>query len=427
MPHVIQPEDLDFSAIVRSGDTVLWGQGPGEALTLTETLVAQRKSIGNFKVFVGINLSRTLEPAHSDCIEMSSYGAIGANRALAEAGCLDILPCHYSELPDLVSSPDFVSSDVVLLHLSPSNADGRHSLGVAHDYLSAAMGAARVVIAEVNDRMPWTFDGGVMDDARIDYIVPTSRPLIEVADEKTGNDTIGRIAAHVADLVPDGAVLQTGIGALPGAILQNLRHHRRLGIHTGLVGEGIVDLMECGAVTNETKAIDRGVSVTGLAFGTKRLYDFVEANPAVAFRPPSTTHSPEIIAAFGAFVSVNSAIEVDVTGQVNAEVVGGKYLGAVGGQVDFVRAARLSPKGKSIIALPATAAGGKTSRIVLATDSATVTTGRSDTDIVVTEFGAAHLRGRSLAERAERMIAIAHPDFREQLARQARDVAGIRR
>ena len=418
MAQVIQPENLDLSALVRPGDTVVWGQGPGEALTLTETLVGQRKSIRRFKAFFGIGLSGTLEPAHADCIEMSSYAGIGANRRLSKAGCLDILPWHYSELPDLITS------DVVFLHLSPTNADGLYSLGVVHDYLSTAMGKARVVIAEVNDRMPWTFDGGVMADAPMDFIVPTSRPLIELADEEP-DDATERIAGHVADLVPDGAVVQIGIGTLPGAILRALRHHRRLGIHSGLAGDGVVDLMECGAVTNETKSVDRGISVIGLAFGTQRLYDFVAANSAVVFRPPSITHSAKIIAEFDTFVSINAAIEVDLTGQVNAEVAGGAYVGAVGGQVDFVRAVRRSPNGRSVIALRATAADGKTSRIVTATDSATVTTGRSDADIVVTEHGVAHLRGRSLAERARQLIAITEPKFREQLARQARDIAGI--
>jgi len=419
MTHVILPENLDLSALVRAGDTVVWGQGPGEALTLTETLVAQRHSIGNFKAFFGLSLSETLEPAHSDRIEMSSYAGIGTNRALCAAGCLNIVPCHYSQLPDLISC------DVVLLHLSPANGAGLHSLGVAHDYLPAITARARVVIAEVNERMPWTFDGGAMNHVRIDYIVPTSRALIDVADPQPDEIT-NRIAGHVAGLVPDGAVLQIGVGALPGAILHSLRDHRRLGIHTGLIGDGLVDLMECGAVTNETKTVDRGLSVTGLAFGTRRLYDFVNTNPAVAFRPPVITHAGDIAAGLDAFISVNSAIEVDLTGQVNAETAGGKYLGAVGGQVDFVRAARLSANGKSIIALPATASNGTASRIVRVTNSATVTTARSDTDIVVTEFGAAHLRGLTLAERASSLIAIAHPDFREDLARRARDIAGIR-
>jgi acetyl-CoA hydrolase len=215
-----------------------------------------------------------------------------------------------------------------------------------------------------------------------------------------------------------------GIGAMPAAILDSLHNHRRLGLHSGMVSDAIVDLINAGAVTNETKPFDRDASVTGTLLGTSKLYRFAHRNRALRLVPLSVTHNIELLTRIDQFTSLNSAIEVDLSGQVNAEVAGGTYIGAVGGQVDYVRAARRSRGGKSIIALPATARGGKVSRIVASLNDPVVTTARSDVDIVVTEHGAAHLRGISLEERARRMISIADPALREGLERHARATFG---
>ena len=213
-------------------------------------------------------------------------------------------------------------------------------------------------------------------------------------------------------------MIQVGIGAVPDAILRLLHDRRDLGVHSGMIGDGLVDLVEAGVVTNALKPIDAGVSITGALIGTRRLYDFVDRNPQIGMRSSSYTHNEAVLSRLTRLVTINSAMEVDLTGQVNAEQSGDQYLGGTGGQVDYVRAGSRSPGGRSIIALPATAKGGKVSRIVAAL-SGPVTTARSEVDVIVTEFGAAELKGQTLAERARRLVGIAHPDFREELDRAA--------
>lgn len=413
----LREDDLDLSGIVRAGDTVFWGQGTSEPLTLTESLVRQRAEIGPIRVFLGASFSTTVRPEHADHLSFISYGSIGENRRLSEAGVLRIVPCHYSQLPHLIARGE-LRCDVAFLQLSAANAAGEHSMGVANDYMLDAARAARVVVAEINDRLPWTFDGGAPAGLRIDYVVRTSRPVVELRMPSYG-EREQRISAHAASHIPDGAVLQTGIGVIPDAILSALRSHRDLGVHTGSIGDGIIDLMESGAVTNRLKAVDPEVTVTGVLFGSERLFRFAHGNPGVRLSPARYTHDPAVLARFDRFVAINSAIEVDLTGQVNAEVNDGLYMGAVGGQSDFVRAAIISRHGRSIIALPSTAASDRVSRIVSRLAGGVATSLRSDADIVATEWGAAELRGQTIPERARRMISIAHPAFRERLEREA--------
>ncbi|MCL4182878.1 MAG: acetyl-CoA hydrolase [Burkholderiaceae bacterium] len=409
--------DLDLTDIVRTGDTVFWGQGTSEPLTLTESLVRQRADIGPIKVFLGAAFSTTVQPEHTDYLSCTSYGSIGENRHLSKAGVLQILPCHYSQLPHLIARGE-LRCDVAFLQLSAQNPAGDYSLGVANDYMLDAARAARVVVAEINDRLPWTYDGGSLAGLRIDYVIRTSRPVVELKAPPPG-EREQRISMHAARYVPDGAVLETGIGAVPDAILSALHDHRDLGVHTGSIGDGIISLMEAGAVTNRLKPVDRDVTVSGVLFGSERLFRFAHRNPAIRLSPARYTHDPSVLARFDRFVAINSAIEVDLTGQVNAEVGDGTYMGAVGGQVDFVRAATSSRHGRSIIALPSTAKSDRASRIVARLAGGVTTSLRSDADIIVTEWGAAELRGQTIPERARRMIAIAHPAFRERLEREA--------
>ena len=253
--------------------------------------------------------------------------------------------------------------------------------------------------------------------SEIDYVVLSDRPLVSVPPARIG-EADRATAALCAAYIEDGSILQFGIGAVPDAIARLLVDRRDLGIHTGMIGDAFVDLVEAGAITNATKTVDRGISITGAFIGTRRLYDFVHENPAVRLCGSEITHGDAILIALPKLVSINSAIEVDLTGQINAESIGGAYMGGTGGQVDYVRGASRSRGGRSIIALPSTAQGGAASRIVTAL-SGPVTTARSEADIIVTEHGAAELKGASLAERARRLIAIAHPDFREGLERDA--------
>lgn len=413
----ITPDKLDLAGILRSGDNVLWGQATSEPLTLTEALVRQRSDIGRIKVFVGPVFSNTVRPEHSDHISFVSYGGFGNNQRLAKAGVLDILPSHVSDLPALISG-GAIPCDVAFLQLSAQNASGEYSLGVANDYMLEAARHARVVVAEVNDQAPWTYGGEALSQLRIDYIVRTSRPVLEVPVPPVG-EVEKRIAAHAGRFIEDGAVLEMGIGAIPNAILSTLRDRRDLGIHSGMIGDSVMELVEAGAVSNALKPIDRGIITTGVLIGTSRLYRFANANPSLHLRPVSHTHDPRVLGRFEKFIAINSAIEVDLTGQVNAEVMGKDYVGAVGGQVDFVRAACRSNGGRSIIALPSTARNNTVNRIMVQLSGGITTTPRSDADIIVTEWGAAELRGQTVSERVRRMIEIAHPDFRESLEREA--------
>lgn len=410
-------DNLDLSRFIRPGDTVFVGQGTAEAQTLSEALVAQRAQLGRLRVFLGPVFSSIWQPEHVDHLDLLSYGALGANQRLSKAGALQVVPCHMSQLPRLIEDGQ-LPADVVLIQLSPPNADGAYSFGIAHDYLVDAMRRARVVIAEVNDRMPWTHGSETLAQLRIDCVVRTSRPLLEVKAAPIG-EIERRIGAHAARFIDDGAVLETGIGAIPDAILAALRDRRDLGVHSGMIGDSMLDLIEAGAVTNARKTIDRGFSTAGVLFGTRRLYDFAHANPALRLCPVRHTHDVQVLGALDNFTAINSAIEVDITGQVNAELVGADYIGAIGGQVDFVRGAWRSRGGRSIIALPSTAKGGALTRVVERFKAGVTTTPRSDADIIVSEWGAAELRGQPLAERMRRMIAIAHPDFREPLERAA--------
>lgn len=408
---------IDLKAFIRPGDRIVIGQGTAEALTLTEALVAQRATLGPVEIFLGALFSQTFRPDGVDGLRFTGYGAIGGTAKLARAGLFDPLPVAYSRL-EAFFDDGTLEADVVFLQLAPGPNGGPPSLGNCHDYTAAAARRARVVIAEMNAAAPWTFGGELGPDIRIDHVIHTDRRLAPAPASRPG-PVEEAMARHIAGLVPDGATLQMGIGSIPEAVLPALAGHRDLGIHSGLIGDAAVDLIEQGAITNAMKNEDRGVSVAGCLFGSDRLTRFAHCNPAIRLAPPSVTHGAAILARLPRFTAINSAVEVDLFGAVNAEVAGGAYLGAVGGQPDFVRGALNSDGGRSIIALPATARDGTVSRIVPAL-SGPVTTPRSDADVVVTEYGIAALRGCSLAERARRMAAIAAPAFREDLERAAR-------
>jgi acyl-CoA hydrolase len=310
-----------------------------------------------------------------------------------------------------------IGCDVAFVQVSPPDANGNHSFGLINDFVQAAVAKARVVIAEVNACVPFTHGDAVLSPAMIDCAVHVARAPVEVAPAQIGETDLA-IAKIAAGYIEDGSVLQIGIGAVPDAILRLLRDRRDLGVHSGMIGDGLVDLVEAGVITNALKPIDAGVSITGALIGTKRLYTFVHENPRIGMRNSAYTHGAAVLARLTRLVAINSALEVDLTGQVNAEQSGSQYLGGTGGQVDFVRAGSRSSASHSIIALPATAKGGKVSRITTHL-SGPVTTARSEVDVIVTEFGAAELKGQTLGERARRLVAIAHPDFRQELEQAA--------
>lgn len=421
MSRPVTIEKLDFAALVKPGDRVLWGQACAEPVTLTRHLLAQRERVGQFAVFLGIPASDSVQAHHADYINFSSYCGTGLNHKLGACGMLDIVPCHYSALPDLISDGK-LAVDVVLLQLSPPDADGNCSLSTAVDYLPSAIQSARTVIAEINDQAPSTVSDFHVHIDYIDYFVETSRPVLELPSRPPGERELA-IARQVAQLIDDGDTLQMGIGTLPEAIFSQLKDHRHLGIHSGTIGDKVAELMQAGVITNERKSVDTGHTIATMLMGTRTLYDFAHRNPLVQLRPSTYTHDYRVLSQQDRLTSINAALEVDLTGQVNAEEAAGKYLGAVGGAVDFSRAANRARGGKSIMTLPSMA--GESSRIVSRLQGP-VSTPRSDCGIVVTEFGYADLRGLGLSERIKRMIAIAHPDVRADLEQQADNVVGAR-
>ncbi|WP_040800614.1 acetyl-CoA hydrolase/transferase family protein [Nocardia higoensis] len=415
MTSVLSAADLDLRTILRPGDHIVAGQACGEPTTLIEALIAQGAAIDGVSLFIATSFSGLFTPSAADAFTPKSMGAIGSLRMLTRAHRLRVIPCHVSRVGPMIEAGT-LGCDVAFIQVAPAEADGTHSLGLISDHVRAAVRAARVVVAEVNDRVPRTY-GERIHCSEIDVAVPVSRQPVQVPPAPTG-PLDEAIARHVAAYIEDGAVLQTGVGAVPDAVLRLLHDRTDLGVHSGMIGDGLVDLVEAGVVTNARKAIDRGVSVTGALIGTDRLYRFADRNPHLTMRTTAYTHDPAVLARLDRLVTINSAMEVDLTGQVNAEQSGSAYLGGTGGQVDFVRAGSCSRGGHAVIALPATAKGGTVSRITAAL-SGPVTTARSDVDVIVTEYGAAELAGRTLAERARGLIAIAHPDFREELERTA--------
>jgi acyl-CoA hydrolase len=416
MSTVVAAADLDLKGIIRPGDHVLWSHACGEPSTLLEALLAQRALLGGVHGFAATGFSQTLRPEHADHIVFSSMGAMGTLRSLAKAHVLSVIPCHFGQLPRLIAQ-GVIRCDVFFVQVSPPDRDGRYSFGVVNDYMQAAIAKARVVVAEVNERVPRSTCDRYLLDEDIDVRVHTSRPLVEIKAAPIGA-TDRAIAGFAAAYIQDGAILQTGIGAVPDAITQLIGDRRNLGVHSGMIGDGIVDLMQSGAITNASKPIDAGVTVSGSLMGSRRLFDFAHENPALKLCASSYTHDESVLARLPRLVTINSALEVDLSGQVNAEQAGPLYIGGTGGQVDYVRAGCRSEGGCSLIALPATAAEGKASRIVRQL-SGPVSTARSEVDVIVTEFGAAELRGQPIAERARRLAAIAHPLFREELEREA--------
>jgi acyl-CoA hydrolase len=422
MIHIVSPTDIALARWIRPGDGVIWGQATAEPQTLVEAMIAQRAEYSGARAFMGVSYSGIVRPEHADHLRLSAYCGAGANRALADAGVLDICPYPYSQLATLIRH-GHIRADVVMIQVSPQNARGEHSLGMAAEYLVPAIQCARVVLAEINDQVPWTHCERVLRAEDISLAVETSRPVASAPRAVPGEIERG-IAAHAARFVPDGATLEFGLGALPDAVLAELGDRRDLGVHSGALGDSIVDLMRRGVINNARKPIDAGRSVGGLLLGSQRLFEFAHQNPALWLRSVEHTHDPRILAQLPNFVAINSAVQVDLTGQVNAEVANGSYVGAVGGALDFVRAANQSTGGASLIVLPSSVAG-KLSRVV-AQLSGPVTTPRSEAGVIVTEHGFADLRGKTLAQRARLMINIALPAFRDDLERLARDSGLLR-
>lgn len=412
-PPLLAAADFSFHGLLAPGDHIVCGQAAAEPLTLTRKLVAEGPGVPEVTVFLGATMTRTFDGALPPGLRFLSYGTLGHNASLADRGLLEVLPDRYSRIAALFQSCH-LRADVVLLQLAPAPPGRRPSLGLAHDYCVDATRQARLVVAELNPAVPWTHGAEIPVDLRIDrWVQADVAPLaVPVAAGGEAELAIGR---HVAGLVPDGATLQAGFGSLPNALFLQLRQHRDLGLHSGVFGDAAALLVQQGALTNTRKGVDAGVSVANTVIGSAELYRWVHDNPAVQVRPGTSTHAPDVLARVRCLHAVNGALQVDLTGQVNSEAVGGRQRGGIGGLLDFCHAARQSDSGgRAITVLPATADGGRLSRIVVELEGP-ATLGRADVDVVVTEFGVADLRHATLGQRAERLIAIAAPAFRDSL------------
>ena len=347
---------------------------------------------------------------------------IGANaRKAVNEGRAEYVPSFLSDIPQLFTRGE-LPLDVALVNCTPPDRHGFCSLGTSVDTALAAVRAARTVIAQLNRAMPRTLGAGAVHASQIDLGVEVDVPPYQLPVPAIG-DVERRIGERVAELIPDGATLQMGIGAIPAAVALALTDHRDLGIHTEMFTEVVVDLVERGVVTGARKELDPGKIVAAFLMGTRRLYDFVDDNPMVEMRPADYTNDTAVIRRFDRMCAINSAIEVDLTGQVCADSIGHRLYSGVGGQMDFIRGASLAAQGRAIIALPSTARGGTASRLVTALQpGAGVVTTRAHVQTVVTEWGTAELRGRSTRERARALIDIADPEFRPGLEYEAREL-----
>ena len=400
---------------IKSGDRVVVAHAVGESKILSAAMVANKDAYENVEVvhMVPMGNAEYCKPGMEKHFRHNSLFAGGKTRDCIKEGRGDFTPVFFSQIPELFATG--LPIDVALVNVSPPNEDGECSLGVSVDYTYAAVKLAKIVIAQVNDQMPRTCGGSHVKVEDLDFIIEHNDPVIELGIPVLGEveKAIGR---NCASLINDGDTLQLGIGALPDAVLASLGDKKHLGIHSEMISDGVVDLIEKGVIDNSAKTLHKDQCVVSFLMGTKKLYDWADNNPGLAMLPVDYVNDPVVIMKNDNMISINSCVQVDLMGQVCSESVGLTQISAVGGQIDFVRGAQMSKGGKSIIAMPSTAAKGKVSKIVpLLDEGATVTTSRIDVEYIVTEYGIARLKGKTLRERARLLIGLAHPDFREGL------------
>jgi acetyl-CoA hydrolase len=407
---------------IRSGDHVWIHAGCNNPEELVRAMVGRAPELEGVQVahLMTFGCADYVDPRYARSFRQRSLFT-GANvREAVNQGRADFVPVHLSEIPRLIES-GLLPVDVALLHISPPDEHGFCSYGVGVECTKAAAERARSVIALVNRRMPRSLGDSFIHVSRLSHVVEVDRPVLELPHAGRIGEVAKAIGSHVAELIEDGSTLQMGIGEIPDAVLLYLKHKRNLGIHTEMFSDGVVDLFESGVVTGEAKTLHRGKIVASFVLGTKKSFDFLDNNPIVEFNPTDYVNDPFVVSRNDKMVAINSALAVDLTGQVCADSIGRRIYSGFGGQLDFIRGAARSKGGKPVIALPSTARGGSLSRIVDALEPGSgVVTTRADVHYVVTEHGVAPLFGRSLRERARALIGVAHPDFREELRQAAR-------
>lgn len=395
---------------LRPDDVVVVEQVLGEPTALLDELLSQGGDLPDITLFVGMSITDVFTRVPAG-IKMLSTVGMALNSRLMAAGQLELVPLHMSQLPWLLTDGP-VGTDVALILVSPPDADGWCSLGVTSDYIWPAIGAARVVLAEINDNVPVVAGETRVHIDQIAYSVRTSRPLPEYARSAPPAAQDRAIAANVARYVKDGSCIQVGIGRMIEALLAQVADRRDLGVHSGMVGDTMLEMMRDGIITNKAKGVDTGLTIVGSILGSSVAIDLAREERNLRVVSIAQTHDPARIAAIDNFVCVNSALEVDLFGQVNSETAGGRYVGATGGAVDYLRGSVRARDGHSIVALPAATAKGRP-RVVPRVE--TVTALGTDVDVIATEYGYAELRGVSAGERARRIIEIAAPEQREPL------------
>lgn len=406
--------------VVKSGDRVVTGHACGEPSALVEALVARAPELRAVEIvhMVAMGPAKYAQPGMEASFRHNALFVGASTRKAVEEKRADYTPCFFSEIPRLFREK-LLPVDVALIQITPPDEEGFCSYGLSADYTVAAAECAATVIAQVNAKMPRTGGVKIHLDA-IDFLVEKEEPLLELKPPAIGAIE-KQIGEHVASLIADGSTLQLGIGAIPDAVLLFLTGKKDIGIHSEMFSDGVVGLAEAGVITNKQKTINPGKFMAAFLMGTRKLYDFIDGNPLVELQPVDYINDPCVIGQHDNMVSINSALQVDLMGQVNAEMIGSRQFSGIGGQVDFVRGVSRAKNGKSIIALPSTASGGKVSRIACELDrGAAVSTSRNDVHYIVTEYGIANLRGKSLRERTLALIGIAHPDFRETLLSEAK-------
>ena len=405
---------------IKSGQRVVVAHACGEPSIILDALVANAAQYENVEIIhmVAMGKAAYCQPQYDKNFHHNAFFLGGSTRAAAAEGRVDFTPVYFSEIPSLLRED--LRPNVTLLQCSPPDAHGYVSLGVSVDYTKPAAEASDLIIAQVNQNMPRTLGDSFLHVTQIGCLVEADTPVIELAPPKIG-DVERAIGENVASLVRDGDTLQLGIGAIPDAVLLFLKEKNDLGIHTEMFSDGVVELVEAGFITNKAKTLHRGQSVATFLMGTRRLYDYVNNNPAVAMYPVDYVNDPYVIGQNDNLVSINSCVQVDIMGQVVSTSAGLRQISGVGGQVDFVRGANLSKGGRAIMAMPSTTGKGKISKIVPFLDQGSaVTTTRNEVNYVITEYGIAKLKGKSLRQRAEALIRIAHPDFRDELTAEFR-------
>ncbi|MBN9423233.1 MAG: 4-hydroxybutyrate CoA-transferase [Candidatus Accumulibacter sp. 66-26] len=406
---------------VRNGDFIVVPTGVGEPPALLHALSEERRRFRDVKVaqILALRKYAYLDPETVENVRHVAFFYGGATRPGGQAGWVDFLPNYFSEIPAMISRGQ-IPSDVVFTMASPMDEHGYFSLSLGPDYTMAAVAKARAIVLEVNPNVPFAYGNNHVHISQVAALVESNEPVLEVGLPQIGpvQEAIGK---YVADLIDDGSTLQIGYGGIPDAVVMQLTHKHDLGIHTEMIGDGILTLLESGAVNNRRKNYLPGKMVATFALGSQKLYKFMDRNPMLEMHPVDYTNDPFLAGQNDNLVAINATLQIDLLGQCGSESLGAMPYSGTGGQADFVRAANRSKGGKAFIVLPSTAKNDTISRIVPTLNPGThVTTSKNDINYVVTEYGVAQLRGKTAKQRAEALIGIAHPDFRGELTEAAK-------